>query len=111
MKKAKFLIPVLVIIAIAMMWISGVIPKQIAKIAGTHYVDEHFPEMQMECVDVEYADVYGDYLIKFKDKDGNTYSCVISPYLCPTTVGQGLFAIEEYYTENYRTNSNTPNEN
>ena len=109
MKNKKWLIPVVILFVIVALWISGIIPKQIAKISGTNYVNEHFPEMQMECIGVEYADVFGDYLITFKDKGGNTYSCVIGPYLFPCSLGQGLFEIQEYYVENFRLNSNTSN--
>lgn len=109
MKKKIWLIPVGAIFIIVALWFTGIIPMQIAKISGTNYVNKHFPEMQMECVDVEYADVFGDYLIAFKDKGGNTYSCVIGPYLFPSSLGQGLFEIQEYYAENYRLNSNTSN--
>ena len=96
----KWIIPIVVIVIIATLWLIGVIPMQIAKMSGTNYVKEHFPEMQLECVDVEYADVFGDYLIKFKDKDGKIYSCVIGPSFFPCSLGQGLFEIQEYYAEN-----------
>ena len=66
MKKKKWLIPIAIIGIIIVLWFTGIIPKQIAKISGTNYVNKHFPEMQLECVGVEYADVYGDYLITFK---------------------------------------------
>ena len=102
MKNKKWVIVILVIVLIAAMWLTGIIPKQIAKISGESYVKKHFPELQLKCVDVEYADVFGDYLIKFKDKDDNTYSCVIGPALFPTSLGQGLYAIQEYYVENYK---------
>ena len=102
MKKKKWLIPIVIISVIIVLWFTGIIPKQIAKISGTTYVNKHFPEMQLECVGVEYADVFGDYLIEFKDKDGNTYSCVIGPSLFPCSLGQGLFEIQEYYAENYK---------
>ena len=102
MKKKKWLIPIVIIGVIIVLWFTGIIPMQIAKISGTTYVNEHFPEMQLECVGVEYADVFGDYLIEFKDKDGNTYSCVIGPSLFPCSLGQGLFEIQEYYAENYK---------
>ena len=97
MEKKKRIIPIVIIGMIIMLWSTGIIPKQIAKISGTSYVNKHFPEMQMECIDVEYAAVFGDYLITFKDKDGNMYSCVIGPYLFPFSLGQGLFEIQEYY--------------
>ena len=102
MKKKMWLVPVAVIAIIAVLWVTGLIPKQIARVAGTNYVKEHFPQMQLECTGVEWADVYGDYLISFKDKDGNTYSCVVGPSVFPISLGQGLFGIEEYYAENYK---------
>lgn len=101
MKKKIWLIPVVCVALIAVLWLSGLIPKQIARIAGTNYVKEHFPEMELEYKGVEWADVYGDFLISFEDKDGNKYSCVIGPSLFPTSLGQGLFAISDYYNENY----------
>ena len=101
MKKKKWLFTIIIIVVIAIFWCVGIIPKQIAKIAGTNYVEDHFPEMQLECTGVEWADVYGDYLITFKDNTGNTYSCVIGPAFFPVFLGQGLFAIEDYYSENY----------
>lgn len=102
MKKKKRLIPIAIIGIIIVLWFTGIIPKQIGKISGTIYVNKHFPEMQLECVGVEYADVYGDYLITFKGTSENTYSCVIGPKYFPVSMGQGLFAIESDYAENYK---------
>ena len=102
MKKNKRLIPVLILVLIIVLWISGFIPKQIARISGTRYVKNHFPEMQMECVGVEYVDAYGDYTIKFRDVNGNTYGCGIGPKFFPVQMGQGLFAIESDYKEKYQ---------
>ena len=102
MKKKKWVIPIVIIGVIMVLWFTGIIPKQIAKISGTTYVNEYFPEMQLECVGVEYADVYEDYLITFKGTNENTYSCVIGPKYFPVSMGQGLFAIESDYAENYK---------
>lgn len=102
MIKKKWLIPVLIIGVIMVLWFIGIIPKQVAKISGTSYVKNHFPEMQLECVGVEYADVYGNYLITFKGTNENTYSCVIGPKYFPVSMGQGLFAIESDYAEIYK---------
>ena len=97
MKNKKWIIPGVLIAILAVLWLTGLIPKQIARIAGTSYVKMHFPEMRLECVGVEYADVYGDYLISFEDKHGKAYSCVIGPEFFPVCLGQGLFAIESDY--------------
>jgi len=102
MKKKNWLIPVAIIGIIIVLWFTGIIPKQIAKISGTSYVNKHFPEMQLECVGVEYAAVYGDYLITFKGTNENTYSCVIGSKYFPVSMGQGLFAMESDYAENYK---------
>lgn len=99
MKNKKWFIPVAILGVIAVLWFTGIIPKQIAKISGTSYVNDHFPEMQLQCVGVEYAEAYGDYLITFKGADENTYSCVIGPKYFPVSLGQGLFAIESDYAE------------
>ena len=100
--KKKRLIPLIAFVVIAALWLTGVIPMQIAKISGTSYVRKQFPEMELECVGVEYAAVFGDYLIAFKDKNGNTYSCVIGPVLLPVTIGQGYDVILGAYEENYK---------
>ena len=97
MKNKKYLITVVVVILILVLWFTGVIPKQIAKISGTNYVNKHFPEMNLECTGVVWTEVYGDYLITFKDEIGKTYSCVIGPVLFPYSLGQGLNAIESDY--------------
>ena len=102
MKKKKWLFLLVAIIIIAGLWLTGIIPMQIAKIAGTSYVRNHFPEMELECISVEYADVFGDYLIAFKDKNGKIYSCVIGPELLPISIGQGYDAILGEYEENYK---------
>lgn len=100
MKKKKWLIPIVTIGVIVVLWFTGIIPKQIAKISASSYVDSHFPEMQLEYVGVEYADVYGDYLITFRSTDETAYSFVIGPKYFPVSPGQGLFAIESDHAEN-----------
>ena len=101
MKRKKWLIPVLILAVAVALWITGLIPKQIAKTSASSYVNEHFPEMQLECTGVEWADVYGDYLVTFKSSFGDTYSCVIGPRFFPISLGQGLFSIESDYAEKY----------
>ncbi|MBQ1991985.1 MAG: hypothetical protein II233_04350 [Clostridia bacterium] len=105
MKKKLWQIPVLVV-AIGAIWLfGGVIPEQIARFAGTSYVQKNFPEMELECTNVEWSDAYGDFIIQFEDKDGNNYGCTIGPSFFPHTLQQGLFGIESYYEKNYGDNN------
>lgn len=102
MKNRRCLICVVTVTVIVVLWISGIIPMQIAKIAGTSHVRNHFPEMELKCIGVEYAAVFGDYLIAFKDKNGKIYSCVIGPELLPVSIGQGYEVILGVYEENFK---------
>ena len=100
MKKNQWLIAVLIFTVIILLWTIGIIPKGIiARLAGTIYVKQYFPEMELKCTGVEYADVFGDYLIAFEAKNGNRYSCVIRPKILPISLGQGLSEIESDYEE------------
>ncbi len=99
MKHKKLIILILII---GLLWFTGIIPKQVAKAAGTNYVRNHFPEMKLECTGVEYSGPHGDYLIYFKDINENKYGCVIGPKYFPVFMGQGLYAIESDYEENYK---------
>lgn len=92
--KKKYWIPLAVLGIVAVLWVGGVIPRQIAKISGTNYVKEHFPEMQLVCTDVTWSKFHGDYLITFEGTGACTYGCVIGPKYFPVSMGQGLFAIE-----------------
>lgn len=99
MKKKKTFVAIIVIILIIVvsLWISGVIPRQIAKIYGNNYMNKHFPEMQLKYVDIEWSKYHDDYIITFKDKDNNTHGCTIGPKYFPINLGQGIFEIEEIY--------------
>lgn len=81
------------------LWITGIIPKQIAKIYATNYMKNNFPEMQLEYVSIEWSKYHDDYIITFKDKDNNMQGYTIGPKYFPINLRQGLFSIEESYKE------------
>jgi len=101
MKKKILIICSIILVAL---WFSGIIPKQIARIYGTNYMKKNFLEMKLEFVNIEWNKYYGDYIITFKDKDNQSYGCVIGPKFLPISIGQGRFAIEETYKEKYSYN-------
>ena len=54
-KKRIVIITILVVlIVIVSLWISGIIPKQIARISATNYLKKNFPKTQLEYVDIEW---------------------------------------------------------
>lgn len=100
-KKSVMIATIITIILIAL-WFGGIIPKQIAKTYATNYMNNNFPEMKLEYVGIEWNKTYGDYIITFQDKENQKYGCVIGPKYFPINLGQGRFAIEETYRENYQ---------
>ena len=60
---------VVIIIAVLALWISGIIPKQIARVSATNYLKKNFPKIQLECVDIEWSSSFGGYSIRFKDQN------------------------------------------
>ena len=66
------------------------------------FLQKNFPEMELEYKGIEWSKAFGDYLISFKDKDNQNYSCVIGPKYLPVIMGQGLFEIEDIYSEKYK---------
>lgn len=92
---------VLILVVIVGLWISGIIPKQIARISASNYLEKNFPKMQLEYVDIEWSSSFGGYSIKFKDTNNKTYSFIMNNKYFPISLGQGLFAFEEEYKQKY----------
>lgn len=117
MKNKKIIIIVAIIVilvAILGLWISGVIPKQIAKISATNYLKKNFPKMQLEYVDVEWSSSFGGYSIRFKDENNEIYGFIMNNKYFPISLGQGINGFQETYREKYNeqkenTNTNTNN--
>lgn len=100
-KRNTILVIVGILLFIFALWISGIIPKQIAKISSTIYLKKNFPKMQLEYVNIEWSSAFGDYIIKFRDENNELHSFCIGPKYFPTQLGQGLFGFEEEYREKY----------
>lgn len=105
MKNKKINIIVLVValflFLVIVLWVSGIIPKQIAKKYATNYLRENFPEIKLEYSNIEWNSAFGDYSITFKDENDRTYGFLIGPKYFPIHFGQGMFGFEEKYKETY----------
>ena len=49
------------LIIILALWVSGAIPKQIARVFATNYLKKNFPKIQLEYVDIEWSSSFGGY--------------------------------------------------
>jgi len=103
---------IILIIIIIILLTCIIIPEQIAKVYGNVYMKIHFPKMSLQCTNVEWSKYHDAYIISFKNNDNDgTYGCTIGPKYFPILLGQGLFAIEETYRNNYLEITNKSNEN
>ena len=101
-KKRIIIITILVIlIVILALWISEIIPKQIARVFATNYLEKNFPKMQLEYVDIEWSSSFGGYSIRFKDQNDEIHGFLMNNKYFPINIGQGLFGFEEEYRAKY----------
>jgi len=102
-KKNLFIILTIIIILIGIfiLWISGLIPKQIAKISATNYLKNNFPKKQYEFVSIEWSSSFDGYLMKFKDENEKECRFIMNNKYFPISPGQGTFALEESYRVEY----------
>lgn len=112
MKNKKIIVMIFILILfVIILWFSGIIPKQIGKMYAIKYMNDNFTKMELEFTNIEWNKQFDSYIIQFKDKNKELYGVVIEPKYFPINLGQGLFAIEEEYRDNYLESSYKINNN
>lgn len=101
-KRKIILIVIIVLIIILGLWISGIIPKQIARISATNYLKNNFPEKQYKYVNIEWASSFGGYVITFKDEKDKRASFIMVDKYWPVNPTQGTNALLESYNVEYK---------
>lgn len=101
-KKTNIIIAIILILLILLiLWISGIIPRQIAKIYSINYIKNNFSQAQLEYSNIIWDSYLGEYVIEFKDKNNETYSFTIGPKYFPINFGQRIIEFEEEYKQEY----------
>lgn len=101
-KKKIIIISLFIVLAVILvLWISGIIPKQIARISATYYLKKNLPKKQFEFVDIVWFSSFDGYSIKFKDENGKEFDFIMNNKYFPINPGQGTFALEESYRIEY----------
>lgn len=92
MSKKKIAI-ILIIVFITVLWISRIIPMGIARIYGSLYLKKHYPELQFKYDNIEWSKYHNEYVIHFKDKNGEIHGFTIGPKYFPVSMGEGIFQL------------------
>lgn len=100
-RKNVIIAVIFIVLVVLILWVIGIIPKQIAKISSTIYLKNNFPKMQLKYESIEWNPYFGDYIIVFRDEDNKTHGFCIGPKYFPINLGQGIFAFTENYREKY----------
>ena len=100
-KKTTILLIIFILLIVLILWVSGLIPKQFAKVYGTNYMKKNFPEMNLKYYEIEWSKYHGNYIITFIDANNQKYGVSIGPKFFPISIGEGLLVIIEDYSTNY----------
>ena len=103
-KKIISIIVSIILLTVIGLWIGGIIPKAIARTVATNYLKSNFPKKQFEYVGIEWNPYFDGYTIQFKDEKNKNVAFIIDGKYLPISVGQGKFALEEAYREEYGQN-------
>lgn len=100
----KRLAIVYVIALIIILWISGIIPKQIGKISAINYVKTNYPDKNLCFLNIDYSPIHNSYFVSFKDLDGRVYNFELHSRYFPTTIWfdpfqyiKGMKPIQSYF--------------
>ena len=78
MKKKLLLAGILIVILTIILWINGVIPKQIAKKSAISYVNKVHKELDLTYLKLDYSKAHGSYFAVFKDVTDKIYNFEMS---------------------------------
>lgn len=71
-KAKKVIIAGVLIACLGLLEIIGTLPYLVARAASSIYITINYPTRNFKFDSAEYAYGFGDYSVRYKDKDGNT---------------------------------------
>ncbi|MCF6460347.1 hypothetical protein [Clostridium sp. Cult3] len=83
---AKKLILIYIIALIVVLWISGIIPKQIGKVFAINYVNKNYPSKNLDFLNIDYSPIHNSYFVSFKDVEGRVYNFELCSRYFPITI-------------------------
>jgi hypothetical protein len=85
-KHRRIVISVSIIAILGLCKFTGVLPYVVARISSSIYVSIHYPTKGLKFDNEEYAYGFGDYSVRYKDKNGETLGLMLTPKEFPIFV-------------------------
>ncbi len=77
-KKKRLIIPVVIIITVITLWVTGVVPSGICILTASRYVNEKYSERNFQYDFIEYSSAHSKYFVHFKDNEGKDIGVMTS---------------------------------
>lgn len=77
--RKRFLVPISVIILLAALWLTGIIPSGLCVLTASGYINKKYPAEGFEYSYIEYSKAHGRYFVHFRDTDGKDIALMTMP--------------------------------
>ena len=74
----NILIPLSIFILWLILWVTGILPSGLSILTANSYVHDHYSERGFIYRSIEYQNGYGDFVVRYVDKDGQNVSFSVS---------------------------------
>lgn len=78
--RKRFIITISVIILLAGLWLTGIMPSRLCILTATNYINGKYPDRSFDYNFIEYSKAHGEYFVHFVDKDGKKIALMVSPF-------------------------------
>ncbi|MFT9488444.1 hypothetical protein TEPIDINF_002973 [Tepidibacillus infernus] len=84
--KKSVIIAIVILVVIVLLQISTILPKTVATISTSLYVNIKYNDLDLQYQYVEFDTHFGDYFVTYKDKNGKKISFTVTPKLFPVYI-------------------------
>lgn len=91
MKKKPVIITLILIIVLVLQF-TKILPIALANVTSYIYIQMHYKEKNIQHYSTEYDTHFGEYIVNYRDGEGDQFSFIISPSFFPVIVSHDPFS-------------------
>lgn len=82
----KLLVTFLIIFIVSMLFITGIIPRIVGKQIAIKYVQQKYPDLNLQFERIEFVTPMGAYYVQFRGKNNQIYNFSLNSKYFPTHI-------------------------